>query len=106
MAPGQAGREAPPWRVEISGALQAGRNALEIEVLNDWVNRLIGDQQQGNAGVRTVTFKNGLLGGQEFKAGRHTFTHHKFHEADAPLIPSDLLGPVRLIGFNSEGEDR
>lgn len=87
----------PPWRVEVSDALQAGRNVLEVEVVNDWVNRLIGDQQPGNAGVRNVTFENGLLGGREFKAGRYTFTHQNFYAANAPLLPSGLLGPVRLM---------
>jgi hypothetical protein len=92
--------------VEVSEALQAGRNFLEIEVVNDWVNRLIGDQQPDNAGVRNVAFKNGLLGGREFKAGRYTFTHQKFHEADAPLLPAGLLGPVRLMGLNPDAENR
>lgn len=96
----------PPWRVEVSDALEAGSNVLEIEVVNDWVNRLIGDQQPANAGVRNVTFANGLLGGQEFKAGRYTFTHQKFYEANAPLLPAGLLGPVRLISLSPEAIDR
>ena len=32
-----------PWRVEITGALKAGANELEIEVINLWPNRRIGD---------------------------------------------------------------
>ena len=32
-----------PWRVEITSALKAGTNELEIEVINLWPNRRIGD---------------------------------------------------------------
>ncbi|MBJ7395660.1 MAG: hypothetical protein JHC76_06385 [Akkermansiaceae bacterium] len=32
-----------PWRVEITSALKAGANELEIEVINLWPNRRIGD---------------------------------------------------------------
>ncbi|MCC6125712.1 MAG: discoidin domain-containing protein [Pirellulales bacterium] len=34
-----------PWRVHISGAVQAKDNELEIEVVNTWVNRLVGDSR-------------------------------------------------------------
>jgi len=35
----------PPYRVDVSESLQAGKNDLHIEVANTWVNRLIGDEQ-------------------------------------------------------------
>jgi hypothetical protein len=47
-------------------------------VSNLWVNRLIGDAQPG------VTSKI-------------TFTTIPFYKADAPLLPSGLIGPVRLL---------
>ena len=35
----------PPFRVDVTGIMKPGTNALEIKVTNLWVNRLIGDQQ-------------------------------------------------------------
>ena len=88
-----------PWRIDISGALKQGTNAVEIQVANRWINRLLGDMQEPDANVRTVKFENGLLGGQEFTTGRYTFTtkqsmsDFKFTEP----ISSGLLGPVRIM---------
>ncbi|MCD6346856.1 MAG: glycosyl hydrolase [Bacteroidales bacterium] len=87
-----------PWRIDISAALIEGNNELEIEVANRWINRLLGDKQEPDANVRTVKFDNGLLGGQEFTAGRYTFTTQaamgsfRFTEP----LPSGLLGPVQI----------
>ena len=38
-----------PWRVEVTGAIKAGDNQLEIEVVNRWPNRMIGDKQPADA---------------------------------------------------------
>lgn len=67
-----------PFRVDVTPALKPGSNALEIKVTNLWVNRLIGDEQPG------VT-------------KRFTYTAMKFYQADSPLQPSGLIGPVRVI---------
>lgn len=67
-----------PFRVDITGALKPGTNTLQIKVTNLWVNRLIGDAQPG------VTSKI-------------TFTTMPFYRADSPLLPSGLLGPVRVL---------
>jgi hypothetical protein len=67
-----------PFRVDATGALKPGANSLEIKVANLWVNRLIGDKQPG------VTKP-------------YTYTAVEFYQADSPLLPSGLLGPVRII---------
>jgi hypothetical protein len=67
-----------PFRVEITGAVQPGRNRLSVEVANLWPNRLIGDQRLPAAERRTKT------------------NITKF-SAESPLVPSGLLGPVEIL---------
>ena len=67
-----------PWRVEVTGALTAGENRFEIEVVNLWPNRLIGDAALKPEEQRTVT-------------NIRTF------KPTSPLKSSGLLGPVQLI---------
>ena len=67
-----------PWRVDISSALQPGANNLEIEVVNLWPNRLIGDAAKP-------------------EAERLTWTVIKTpYTVKSALLPSGLLGPVTL----------
>jgi hypothetical protein len=68
---------APPFRVDISRALKPGANQLEVEVVNFWPNRIIGDQSLP-------------------EAQRFTRTNIRKLTASTPLMPSGLLGPVRL----------
>jgi hypothetical protein len=67
-----------PFRVDVTSALAPGANTVGIRVTNLWVNRLIGDQQPG-------------------AAARYAYTTMPFYKADSPLLPSGLLGPVRLV---------
>ncbi|MFV2066899.1 MAG: glycosylhydrolase-like jelly roll fold domain-containing protein [Pirellulales bacterium] len=67
-----------PWRVDITRALQQGKNQLEIDVANLWPNRLIGD--------KSVPPER-----------RVTRTNFNPYRPDAPLLPSGLLGPVTLM---------
>jgi hypothetical protein len=67
----------PPYRVDISSALVEGKNRLEIEVRNTWVNRLIGDLNLP-------------------EAERKTWININPHQATSPLRPAGLLGPVRF----------
>ncbi len=70
-----------PYRVNLTSALKPGTNDLVVKVTNAWVNRLIGDEQPG--------------------ATRYTYADFKPYRADAPLLPSGLLGPVRLYSISS-----
>jgi hypothetical protein len=72
-----------PYRVDATGALHAGANQLTIKVTNAWVNRLIGDQQPG------VTEKI-------------TFADVKPYKAISPLLPSGLLGPVKIVAESAQ----
>ena len=67
-----------PFRVDVTSALKPGANTIEIKVTNLWVNRLVGDQQPD-------------------AAKRYTYTARQFYQADSPLLPSGLLGPVRVV---------
>jgi hypothetical protein len=85
-----------PWRIDVTSAIKAGNNQLEIEVVNRWTNRLIGDKQPADANARTVEWPPGLFGGQSLKTGRYTFGMYDPYNAQSPLDPSGLLGPVTL----------
>ena len=86
-----------PWRVDISKAVKAKGNQLEIEVVNRWANRLIGDQQPEDKDVRTLSWPSGLLSGKSYKAGRYTYTTRNPQKANSVLSPSGLLGPVQIM---------
>jgi hypothetical protein len=90
-----------PWRIEVTDAIKTGDNSLEIEVVNRWPNRLIGDKQPADANARTVERPEGLLGAEPIKTGRHTFTTHDPYKKDSALVPSGLLGPVLLMAIES-----
>ncbi len=91
----------PPYRVEVTSALRPGENSLEIKVVNLWVNRMIGDEQLPEDSDRN---SNGTLKswppwvgeGKPSPTGRFTFTSWRLWKKDDALVPSGLIGPVRL----------
>ena len=85
-----------PWHVKITNVVRQKNNHLEIEVANLWTNRLLGDQREPDANVRTVKWPSGLLEGKEWPAGRYTFTTKRFGKMKLPLLKSGLLGPVTV----------
>ncbi|MER0439936.1 glycosyl hydrolase [Emticicia sp. W12TSBA100-4] len=66
-----------PFKVDISEALKAGDNTIQVKVTNTWVNRLIGDAQPD---VKVKT----------------TFTTMPFYRANSPLLPSGMIGEVKI----------
>ena len=68
----------PPFRADITGAVEPGENKLEIEVVNFWPNRIIGDASR--------------LPDQRF-----TKTNIRNLKANTALMESGLLGPVRIL---------
>jgi hypothetical protein len=66
-----------PYRVDVTSQLKEGENSVEVEVVNTWVNRIIGDLQlpPENRIVQT----------------------DKLTQTDASLQSSGLLGPVLLV---------
>ena len=101
-----------PFRLEVSKALRLGSNTLEVDVSNLWVNRLIGDEQQPSdcewTNKHLTRWPDWLTNGKlRPQPSRVTFTTWKHWNADDPLLPSGLLGPVtlrpaRLVGIVSQ----
>jgi hypothetical protein len=91
----------PPYRVEITAALQPGENTLEIAVTNLWINRMIGDEQlpedsDRNPNGTLRAWPKWLAEDKPSPTGRQTFTSWRLWKKDSPLVPSGLLGPVML----------
>ncbi len=86
-----------PWRVEITDVVRPGDNKLEIEIANLWGNRLIGDEQLPDDGVKDGKWPDWLLENKARTSGRFTFTPRHFYSKDSPLQQSGLLGPVQVI---------
>jgi hypothetical protein len=69
---------ARPARVDITDAAIAGENHLEVTIVNLWPNRLIGDAARP-------------------PEKRYTETNMRKFTAKSPLLPSGLLGPVKIL---------
>ncbi|HYG35825.1 MAG TPA: LamG-like jellyroll fold domain-containing protein, partial [Clostridia bacterium] len=66
-----------PYQVDITSAARPGENTLEVEVVNVWNNRLVGDA---------------ALPAEQ----RRTFLLAPTVNKDTPLLPAGLLGPVSV----------
>ena len=85
-----------PWQVDITGVVKPEKNMLEITVANLWPNRLIGDEQLPDDGIKNGQWPDWLLQGKPRTSGRFTFTTYKHYQKDAPLLKSGLMGPVTI----------
>jgi len=67
-----------PFQLDITTAVKAGINKLEVKVTNEWTNRLVGDREHPDHKV---------LSSYPMPFGRRQYE----------LSPSGLIGPVKLI---------
>ncbi|MFC4197851.1 glycosyl hydrolase [Pedobacter jamesrossensis] len=66
-----------PWHIDITKFVSNGKNSVEIEVVNLWVNRMIGDSKLS-------------------EKDRPTWLANNYFNPTDPLTPSGLLGPVSI----------
>lgn len=96
----------PPFQLDITDFVQVGSNTLEIQLTNLWSNRLIGDErypandggyQLGQHRATSLTMPEWYTNNEPRPAGkRTTFTTAPFYKKNDPLMPSGLIGPVRI----------
>ncbi len=68
----------PPYTLDVTKFVKPGENTLQIEVVNTWWNRLVGDEQPG-------------------VDKKFTFATTKIWNANSELLPAGVIGPVKLV---------
>jgi hypothetical protein len=72
-----------PYRVNVTPYLKQGENTLEIEAVNTWVNRIIGDLNLPDE-------------------QRKVRPNYNSWQADSPLQASGLTGPVEIVAMENQ----
>jgi len=91
----------PPYRVDVTDALKADGNTLEIKVTNLLINRMIGDEllpedSDRNDNGTLKKWPQWVLDGKPSPAGRFTFAGWRLWRKGDALQDSGLLGPMTL----------
>ncbi|MBR4171028.1 MAG: hypothetical protein IKR48_05200 [Kiritimatiellae bacterium] len=94
----------PPFRVDVTDAVK-GRNKAELrlKVTNLWPNRLIGDEELPPHAPyletgRIEAIPEWVWQGKPSHTGRKAFATWQHWHKGEKLLPSGLLGPVRIVG--------
>ncbi|MCL1821606.1 MAG: hypothetical protein FWG22_02160 [Prolixibacteraceae bacterium] len=66
-----------PYVIDITDAIKTGKNSIEVEVVNTWINRLVGDWNFP-------------------PAERKTWLHNNPWNVNTPLQSAGLIGPVTV----------
>lgn len=103
-----------PYVVDITDVIRSGNNKIEIRVANTWINRIIGDEaipdnvEYDTKGDifkknRAIKLPDWIYGSDQMPKNRKRITYStwKHYEADSPLVPSGLPGPV-TVNFYSK----
>ena len=101
-----------PYRVDVTDAIQLV-NTLEINIVNLWVNRMIGDEHLPDDMDRRAApidppkaWPKWVQEGRSSPTGRFTFTSVRSWRKDNPLVASGLLGPVWILAVEKIGSAR
>ena len=89
-----------PWRIVIDGVVYERENELEIEVVNLWPNKLIGDGKLPKEQRRTVTnvhTYDAALPTDLNDFGCPICEERKKTGKQPELLSSGMLGPVRIL---------
>jgi hypothetical protein len=79
-----------PYRLDVTDAIKAGSNVLEVKVVNTWNNRLMGQKLEPAAFSAPGTFIPWVASWPNYKPS-------------TPLQPSGLLGPVQVTTLVERG---
>ena len=90
-----------PYKFDIYEYLKAGENTIELNITNEWTNRLIGDQRfpdTSGHSLKSRRMPDWYINNEPMpETQRLTFDIGQFYSSEDSLLPAGLRGPVCLI---------